>query len=343
MTWMTDNWRLTALAACSISLAACSSTVTGGQQAVAPSAQSKSGGAASWQLVWADEFAGDALDQDRWTPANDCWGGGNEERQCYTPRSENVTLENGMLVLTARHEDWTGPAWPMSFGPPNTDPDEQRSKPFTSGKITSEGKFSRTYGRFEMRARFPQGQGVWPAFWMLPERSEYGPWASSGEIDIFEAVNPGVRCDGCEPGGENSIHATIHYGGGWPNSARFGQELSFPGLIDGDFHTYGVIWEEGRFTWTVDGEAYATALFDDWFTTADDGPNAPFDKDFHLILNLAIGGGWPEANGLGGVSDEGFPKRMEVDWVRVWECDADPATGRGCTGGEGSWDAENKR
>ncbi|WP_082115727.1 glycoside hydrolase family 16 protein [Aurantiacibacter gangjinensis] len=286
----------------------------------------------SWQLVWSDEFDGTTLDPANWTASNDCWGGGNEERQCYTPRPENVRLENGTLVLTARSEQWTGPAWPASFGPGGVDPNEQRSKPYTSGKVTSENLASWTYGRFEIRARFPQGQGMWPAIWMLPEESHYGSWAASGEIDILETVNPGVTCPGCEAGGENSIYGTLHFGGQWPDNANRGTDLSFPGLIDGEFHTYGIVWEQGRIIWTVDGEAFASMTSADWFTSATTAPDAPFDRAFHLILNLAVGGRWPESQGLGGVSDSGFPKRMEVDWVRVYECDADPATGRGCVG-----------
>lgn len=287
----------------------------------------------TWQLAWADEFNDVALLPGNWTALNDCWGGGNEERQCYTPRPENVALENGLLVITARREDWTGPAFPASFGPSGVDMSQQASKPFTSGKLTTQGHASWTYGRFEMRARFPQGQGVWPAFWMLPEESHYGPWAASGEIDILEIINPGVICPTCEPGGENSIFGTLHFGGQWPNNAQHSQGISFPAQLDGEFHTYGVIWEQGRFTWTVDGQPYARATAADWFTSATTAANAPFDRPFHLILNLAIGGRWPEENALTGISEDNFPKRMEVDWVRVWQCDADPATGRGCNGG----------
>ncbi|WP_241461710.1 glycoside hydrolase family 16 protein [Aurantiacibacter luteus] len=290
-----------------------------------PTPTPTSGTAGNWQLVWAEEFSGNALDPARWRLFNDCWGGGNEERQCYTPRAENVSVEGGNLVLTARREAWTGPAQP---GSSNT-----ASKPFTSGKIATQGLQSWTYGRFEMRARFPQGQGVWPAFWMLPEPNSYGGWAASGEIDILEAINPGVVCPTCEAGGENSIYGTLHFGGAWPDNRNAGRNRSFPGLTDGQFHTYGVIWERGRFTWTVDGEAYGSLTSDQWFTTASADPQAPFDRPFHLILNLAIGGRWPEANALGGVSDQGFPKRMEVDWVRVWQCDADPASGQGCNRG----------
>ena len=283
-----------------------------------------------WQLVWADEFDGEALDP-AWNRIEDCWGGGNDERQCYTARPENVAIEDGMLVLTALEESYTGDAWPDHMKPSRSDPEEQKRQSFTSGKLTTEGNASWTYGRFEMRARLPQGQGVWPAFWMLPEDGGEG-WPVSGEIDILEAVNLGVECDDCEPGGENSILGTLHYGARPPGNAYTNREISYPAVLDGGFHTYGVIWEEGRFTWTIDGEPYGTLTADDWFTTASDDPNAPFDRPFHLIVNLAIGGNWPENTNARGVSTAGFPKRLEVDWVRVWQCDGDRATGRGCTG-----------
>ena len=289
--------------------------------------------APAWQLVWADEFNGSALDTARWTALHDCWGGGNEERQCYTPRPENVSIEGGNLVITARSEEYTGPAWPASFGPAGSDPSDRATKPFTSAKLTTQGHASWTYGRFEMRARVPGGQGTWPAFWMLPEEGRYGPWAASGEIDILEAVNLGVVCDTCEQGGENTILGTLHFGGQWPDNTLHSTEVSRPAVLDGQFHTYGVIWERGFIAWTFDGEVYATAQASDWFTTATTDPDAPFDRPFHLIVNLAIGGGLPEGRALMGVSEENFPKRMEIDWVRVWQCDADAATGRGCRGG----------
>lgn len=288
---------------------------------------------AGWSMVWADEFNGDTLDTAAWNRLEDCWGGGNEERQCYTARPENVAVGNGVLVITAREEQWTGNAWPATIAASQPDPNAQATKPFTSARLTTAGKSSWTYGRFEMRARLPQGQGVWPAFWMLPEPNSYGGWAASGEIDILEAVNLGVQCPTCEAGGENTIFGTLHFGGQWPNNRSYSNEVSRPQVLDGQFHTYGVIWEQGRFTWTMDGEVFATAQATDWFTTASSNPNAPFDRPFHLILNLAIGGRLPEGRALGGVSNADFPKQLEVDWVRVWQCDADRATGRGCTGG----------
>ncbi|RJY09869.1 glycoside hydrolase family 16 protein [Aurantiacibacter aquimixticola] len=281
-----------------------------------------------WQLVWQDEFTGDTLDP-AWNRIEDCWGGGNDERQCYTGRAANIALENGVLVLTARQESYTGDAWPDHMKPGRDDPDAQKTQDFTSGKLTTEGNRSWTYGRFEIRARLPQGQGVWPAFWMLPEDSGEG-WPVSGEIDILEAVNLGVECEECEAGGENSVLGTLHYGARPSGNEYTNRKISYPAVLDDQFHTFGVIWEEGRFTWTLDGEPYGTLTAEDWWTSASNDPNAPFDHPFHLILNLAIGGNWPENTSLRGVSTEGFPKQLEVDWVRVWQCDADPATGRGC-------------
>lgn len=289
--------------------------------------------AARWQLVWSDEFDGAALDNARWNTLEDCWGGGNNERQCYTARSDNIALENGVLVITAREESFTGNAWPAQWAASQPDPAAQVTRQFTSGKLTTQGKAAWTYGRFEMRARLPQGQGTWPAFWMMPEEASYGAWPLSGEIDIMEAVNLGVICQTCEPGGENSVLGTLHFGALPPGNIYRNRETSFPGALDDGFHVYGVIWEQGRFTWTIDGVAFGTMVASEWWTQASNAANAPFDRPFHLILNLAIGGNWPEGTANNGVSTEGFPRKMEIDWVRVWQCDSQLTTGHGCTGG----------
>ncbi len=326
-----------ALAAACMTLAGCG----GGSASGAPTSLSTpmptpSTGATptgEWQLVWSDEFNAPSLDTSRWNLIEDCWGGGNNEQQCYTARPENVSVQNGMLVLRAHEESWTGAAWPPHMASSQPDPNAQNTKPFTSGKVTTQGNASWRYGRIELRARLPQGQGTWPAFWMMPEGDVYGGWPLSGEIDIMEAVNLGVECADCEAGGENSVLGTLHFGDRPPGNVYLNRERSFPGVLDGEFHTYGVIWEEGRFTWTIDGEPFGTIEASEWWTAASSDANAPFDQEFHLIINLAIGGNWPENTNLRGVSTDGFPKQVEVDWVRVWQCDADPATGRGCMEG----------
>ncbi len=287
--------------------------------------------ASDWQLVWADEFDGSAVDTAKWNVIEDCWGGGNDEQQCYTARASNVAVQDGRLIITAREEEFTGPAWPARFPAGSVDASETKTLPFTSGKLNTRTLHDWTYGRFEIRARLPQGQGVWPAFWMLPADDRYGGWPEAGEIDILEAVNLGVECDTCEEGGESSILGTLHYGGDRDTSTYTNRETVAPQVLDGEFHTYGVVWQKGRIDWTLDGEVYGTMRAEDWYTTSSDDPDAPFDQPFYLIVNLAIGGNWPESTALGGISNEGFPKQMEVDWVRVWQCNADMATGLGCS------------
>ena len=317
---MLTNWMKLPLAIAALSVSACSASST---------EDSAADGEAGWQLVWSDEFEGDAVDETRWSLVTDCWGGGNEERQCYTNASANSEVADGKLVITALYETARGAAWPEHMRAQMPDPDAQATKPFTSAKLVTKGKANWQYGKIEVRAKLPHGQGVWPAIWMLPEEGAYGTWAASGEIDILEAVNLGVECSDCEEGGENTILGTLHFGGEWPNNLLASTEVSRPSVLEG-FHTYGVIWEPGRFRWTYDGEIYGEKVASDWSTSGSDEANAPFDKAFYLILNLAIGGGLPEGRALGGVSEEGFPKRLEVDWVRVWKCDERSASADAC-------------
>lgn len=274
---------------------------------------------ADWSMVWSDEFEGSKIDSKKWSFDIDCWGGGNDERQCYTKSRRNVAIEDGKLVITARQERVTGPALPphLRFG--SALPDAKATRAFSSARLTSRGKAAWRYGKIEVRAILPQGQGTWPAIWMLPDKANYGPWAASGEIDILEAVNLGVPCAKCPGGRENTILGTLHFGGKWPNNKHKGEEVAFPGVLDGEFHTYAIEWFPDRITWQVDGRTYAERTVSEWSTTGSSAPGAPFDQPFHLIINLAIGGKLAESRGVGGVRLDGNPKRMEVDWVRVWQ------------------------
>ncbi|MEQ1541447.1 MAG: glycoside hydrolase family 16 protein [Novosphingobium sp.] len=279
-----------------------------------------------WQLVWADEFEAPRIDRAKWRFETDCWGGGNDERQCYTKSGRNAGIEQGKLVITARFERTTGPALPEHLRAGSAMPEAETTRQFSSAKLTTRGRAAWRYGKVEVRARLPQGQGTWPAIWMMPSDEAYGRWAASGEIDILEAVNLGVPCAKCPGGRENTILGTLHFGGPSPKNASKGEEVPFPDVLDGGFHTYGIAWEPGKITWQVDGRTYATRVASEWWTTASGVPGAPFDREFYLILNLAIGGGLPEARGLGGVRNDGYPKRMEIDWVHVWQRSALGAT-----------------
>lgn len=276
-----------------------------------------------WTLVWADEFNGDTIDSAKWTHEVDCWGGGNDERQCYTTLPTNSAVVEGKLQIIAQLQPAEGPALPphMLETVPEDERGATKKQPFTSARLNTKGKADWKYGRFETRAKMPTGQGVWSAIWMLPTEETYGSWAASGEIDIVEAVNLGALCKSCDDDVENRIIGTIHYGGEWPRNKYKGKHAEMPPSDDG-FHTYAVEWEEGKITWFIDGEAYSTLSQKDWGNSAlfsKKAKSAPFDIPFHLIMNVAIGGNLAEDNNSGGVSLADFPKTMEVDWVRVYQ------------------------
>lgn len=282
----------------------------------APAAPSPPG--PDWELAWSDEFDGQALDPAKWTLADDCWGGGNQERQCYRPDPANHRVHDGVLDIVALRQDWTGPAFPVSQRTTPEKKSARASKPFTSARLSTTGRANWLYGRVEVRAKLPQGQGTWPAIWMLPEQWRYGGWASSGEIDIMEVVNLGEPCAECEGGRENRTLGTIHFGGEPPRNRYIAADTAIPGARDG-FHTYAIEWDKDRIIWFVDGRPFATRLAHEWHTLASGQAGAPFDQPFHLILNLAIGGHLPEGRNRKGVDERDFPKVMSVDWVRVWQ------------------------
>lgn len=271
--------------------------------------------AGNWQLVWSDEFDGSSIDKAKWSFAVECWGGGNNERQCYTDR--NAVVRGGVLTITARRETTAGPDLPESQRKPGVLV-ATRTQPYSSAKLTTAGKAQWKYGRFEIRARLPKGQGTWPAIWMLPSDWAYGPWAASGEIDILETVNLGALCTECSSGKDDRVLGTLHFGGVNPRNKHKGEELFYPPILDGKFHTFGLTWWPDRMVWTIDGKPYATRTASEWYTESSKAPGAPFDKPFYLILNLAVGGGLAESRDLKTVDTKAFPARLDVDYVRVW-------------------------
>ena len=240
-----------------------------------------------WVMVWRDEFSGSEIDSSKWGFEINGQGGGNNEMQYYTDRSENARIEDGSLVIEARSETYTG-----SDGTRN----------YTSARLRSANKGDWTYGRMEARIRLPFGQGLWPAFWMLPTDWVYGGWAASGEIDIMELV-------GHEP---NIVHGTLHYGGPWPENTYSGDGYTINEPFANDFHTFAVEWEEGEIRWYVDDLHVQTQT--SWYSTAGAYP-APFNQNFHILLNVAVGGNWPGAPDATTV----FPQQMIVDYVRVYQ------------------------
>ncbi|QUP87133.1 carbohydrate binding domain-containing protein [Exiguobacterium sp. PFWT01] len=270
-----------------------------------PAEKSSKADDAKWKLVWSDEFSKSEIDHSKWNFETGNWivdkdgnpvaaGWGNNEKQFYTDKNENAFVKDGKLVIRAKKEQAS---------------DQFGTYDYTSAKLTTKGTFSKTYGRYEMRAKLPTGKGLWPAFWMLPEEDRYGGWAASGEIDIMESW-------GSQP---DKVAGTIHYGETWPNNKYTGKDYHF---AEGDgidkWHTYAVEWEPGEIRWYVDGQLYQTQ--NDWYAKEANKASkysypAPFDQDFYLIMNLAVGG-W-----FDGDVDETtpFPAEMEVDYVRVFD------------------------
>lgn len=288
--------------------------------------------ASGYCLVWGDEFSGDQIDRGKWTHEVNCAGGGNNEAQCYVDSRDNSWVADDLLHIRALRQEVTGPAV-FDDDPAYAAEDTSGSGTYTSARLRTKGQGDWKYGRFEMRAKLPEGQGSWPAFWMLPSGWVYGAWPLSGEIDILEAVNLKV-------GGERRIHGTLHYGGSRPDNRYTGEAYELPDARNpaDAFHTYAVEWEEGEIRWYVDGDHYATQTSAGWYTTAAlDNPNAPFDQAFHLILNLAVGGDWPANVNDTGIDESVFPQEYLIDYVRVYQCTEDFASGRGCASSDGEF------
>ncbi|RIJ17201.1 glycoside hydrolase family 16 protein [Henriciella mobilis] len=309
-----------------IALAACAAAPS------TPEAEAGPAGAAGtphWETVWFDDFDGDSLDRERWAPEESCWGGGNNERQCYTDRPANIQVEDGILRLIARKETYTGPLRADQHG------SEEREQPYTSGKIRTRGLADWTYGRFSARMKLPEGQGTWPAFWMMPSASIYGRWPLSGEIDIMEAVNLGTPCEDCPTGIENRTSGAAHFGDVPPDNTYL--FLKIPGETPespaDEWRVYTLEWGAGEMQWLVDGEVFMRLDADDWYTgsaNADGRPYAPFDQPFYLMLNLAAGGNLPEKSNEAGFDPDSFPAELLVDWVKVEQCAGDLETGLSC-------------
>jgi len=284
-----------------------------------------------WQFIWGDEFSTPDLDRAKWEPEISCWGGGNNERQCYTDRVENIIIEDGVLKLKAQREQVRGPEFPQGF----KDRGGNITRDYTSGKLRTRGKASWKYGRISARIRLPKGQSTWPAFWMLPSDDVYGGWPLSGEIDIMEAVNLGAICKDCGEGqSEYRTSAALHYGQAWPDNVFVTKKrfLDNPAAID-KFHEFAVEWGEGKFSWFVDGEKFFSVTADEWYSGAvekEDNINAPFDQNFYLMLNLAVGGNYPDKLNEDKFNPASFPSELWVDWVRVYQCKNDLETGRAC-------------
>jgi beta-glucanase (GH16 family) len=252
--------------------------------------------ASEWKLVWSDEFDQPGLpDSKRWT--NEVGFIRNREAQYYVAgRMENARVEDGKLVIEARKEKFPNPQYRADA--PRRGPEMAE---YTSASLTTEGLHAWKYGRVEVRAKLPQGRGIWPAIWMLGTNRRAVGWPACGEIDIMEYV-------GFEP---DTIHANVHtrkYN--HVQKTGKGDRIQVEKPFD-TFHVYAIDWHEDRIDFFVNNKRYFT-----FQKEPEAGPEAwPFDQPFYLILNLAIGGAW---GGQKGIDESIFPQRFEIDYVRVY-------------------------
>ena len=233
----------------------------------------------SWRLIWQDEFDSPQLDRSKWDLDIGYTGESNAELEIYTDRQENLRLENSLLIIEARQEQYQGYR-------------------YTSARLKTQGLHSWTYGRVEASIKIPYGQGLWPAFWMLGENVATVGWPDCGEIDIMENI-------GKTPA---DVRGTLHGPGYCRDDGIFADFTLIDGKFADDFHIFALDWEPNRLHWYVDGTKYHTL-------TSDDVPGKwVFNHPFFLILNVAVGGFWPGYPD----ETTGFPQFMYVDYVRVY-------------------------
>ncbi len=249
----------------------------------------------NWNIVWSDEFNGTALAPTTWTYDTGGGGWGNNELEYYTSLPQNVYETNGLLHIVGLYESYQG-------------------YNYTSARIKTMGRFDFLYGRIAFRVKIPPGVGLWPACWLMPEDSVYGPWAASGEIDVMEAT-------GRAP---DNVIGTIHYGGPYPATAQSGgPSYNFiPGTSVNNFNVYLLDWTTNAISWYINGWLYETQT--NWWsssttnTTIQNPYPAPFNEPFYIIMNLAIGGSY----GGSTIDNSSFPADMQVDYVRLYNLTA---------------------
>lgn len=233
--------------------------------------------AEEYEVVWEDEFEGNALDRSIWNVEVNGNGGGNQELQYYRDSTDNIEVSNGTLKIKGKRMGYMG-------------------KNYTSGRINTKDKAEFRYGKVEAKMKLPSFQGAWPAFWMLGGNYDEIGWPRCGEIDIMEAINT-----------ENFTHGALHwYGEGKRDSGDNAQSVLTENFDRTQWHVYAIEWNERMMNFTVDGKVFFTQ-------DITDGYMGEFRKPQFIILNLAIGGQWPGFT----INNNAFPVTMEVDYVRV--------------------------
>ncbi len=236
-----------------------------------------------FELVWNDEFDGSIIDPANWvfetgTGCPNLCGWGNNELQYY--RQENAWIEDEVLIIEAREESYQG-------------------SNYTSARMKTQNKRSFRYGRADIRALLPRGQGIWPALWMLGDNISSVGWPKCGEIDIMEMIGGKGR--------ENQVHGTLH----WDNNGHTytgGRYTLGSGIFANEYHVFSIIWDETSIKWLVNDVQFHEVNITPAHMTE-------FHEKFFFIFNVAVGGNWP------GSPDETtvFPQQMKVDYIRVFK------------------------
>ena len=240
-------------------------------------------------LIWSDEFDGDALDETKWRYQRGGWNGASNVQNCYV--DENTAVSDGVLQITAKYE-------------PGFDCFND-TKDFTSGFVQTKDRIDWTYGYFEAKVRVPASNSTWPAFWMSPQDNVYGEWPSSGEIDIFEIKGHDMT----------KSYGNAHWGNSRTDKRQEKGTYEFEDATQ--WHIYAVDWREGELRFYIDGEHYHT-INDFKEPNATEHPG-PFNIGFYLRLNMAVGGNYlTEPHNDPNNNIDQLPAVMEVDYVRVY-------------------------
>ena len=231
-------------------------------------------------LVWADEFEGTSLNDKYWNYEignNNGWG--NNELEYY--KKENTTVKDGYLTIEARQEN-------------------NGASTYTSSRLTTQDKFNVKYGRVDIRALLPKGQGIWPALWMLGKNIRQVSWPKCGEIDIMELIGG--------TGNDNTVYGTAHWDNNNSHAQYGGNTKLAAGVFNDEFHVFSIVWDARKIVWYVD---------DKQFHIIDTTPAglSEFQEEYFLLVNLAVGGDWPGKPNSATV----FPQQMKVDYIRVFQ------------------------
>lgn len=236
-----------------------------------------------YEMVWSDEFTGNSLNTSDWTyeigdgcPGNCGWG--NNELEYY--RAENTEVGDDVLTITAKMQ---------SFG----------GKQYTSSRLITKDKQSFQYGRVDIRALLPKGQGIWPALWMLGSNISTVGWPQCGEIDIMEMVG-GTN-------GDNTVHGTLHWDVGG-HAYQGGSTTLNDGTFADEYHVFSIVWDQNWIRWYVNNNQY-------YSLSISGADMTEFHQDFFFIFNVAVGGNWPGSPDHTTV----FPQQMKVDYIRVFQ------------------------